>query len=193
MMKRIFSKNETAWLWINAICAVWSLLLVIEILWTLSPLDRLEGTRAYLSYSFGTTIIWVFEVIVHLWNRKRHPQHAGDGEREYRHETIQLGLELILALYFLLDSTKVFVKWQTSDADVGAELLDSIVGLAAYLYQFVRIRREGEQISSLETNPLPLSQTNHYINIMDTCNEDPPLRGASPTEKLLYGDSSTAV
>lgn len=136
-----YSPNSAprAWLLINGAILAWSVLLLCELLLTISPEDRLEGTRAYLLYNFGATLIWVVEVGLHLLEHHQLKVHSSTNPNHEHKDLYWLLAELIIALYFLYDSTRVFVLWRTPDSNVRAQLLDTIINIAAYLYQVIRL------------------------------------------------------
>jgi len=83
-------QNYGIWLYMNTSILLWSLLLLAELFLTDDPSqtrDRIEGTEAYLVYSFGSTLVWVLEAGLHLldhvyvhqivagWNRTRRQGH----------------------------------------------------------------------------------------------------------------------
>lgn len=115
------SNGLLVWFCINLTCFVWSFLLLIEILWTVEPLDRLQGTHVYLTWNFGTTIIWVVETALPVCTLG------------WKSSFFQMG-EWILALYFLVDSIALFQQWQQPDEDIRGEVLDAVISLAAYAY-----------------------------------------------------------
>jgi hypothetical protein len=111
------------WMWINAVCLAWSILLFIEIIFTLGPLDRLEGTRAYITYNFVTTLVWVVEVGLTVLDDVKQSILS---RRDL--------FELAVALFFLIDSMRLFLDWYKADVDVGGESLDILINFAAYVY-----------------------------------------------------------
>ena len=76
-------KAPQLWTRINAVLVIWSVLLLIEILFTLGPLERLEGTRAYLTYNFGATLVWVAQVGLTILDMQDTLEGRED-EEEYR-------------------------------------------------------------------------------------------------------------
>ena len=48
-------------------------------------------------------------------------------------------VELLIAVYFLADSVKVFWIWHTPDANTEGEFLDAIIGVVCYAAQFIRL------------------------------------------------------
>jgi hypothetical protein len=57
-------------------------------------------------------------------------------------------MELLAALYFLADSTKVFWLWQKADPDVDGQMLDALLCSMAYCYQVVALRDHQTDYSS---------------------------------------------
>ena len=109
-------------MWINAVCLAWSILLFIEIIFTLGPPERLEGTRAYLTYSVGTTLVWVVEVGLTVLGMEQSILSRRDL------------FELAVAVFFLIDSMRLFLDWYKADVDVGGKSLDILINFAAYVY-----------------------------------------------------------
>ncbi len=128
------------WTWINLICLVWSTLLLIEILFTLSPLDRLEGTRCYLVYNLGTTLVWIAEVGLTLFYLQGHTQIQHILRLNlHTKEDYEAFVELVLAIIFLGESVKIFWVWSKVDEDVDAHLFDAILNIFGYCYQMVKV------------------------------------------------------
>ena len=48
--------------------------------------------------------------------------------------------ELAVALFFLIDSLRLFLDWYKADVDVGGESLDTLINFAAYVYQLSKLR-----------------------------------------------------
>ena len=118
------------WMWINAVCLAWSILLFIEIIFTLGPLDRLEGTRAYITYNFVTTLVWVVEVGLTVLDDMKQQSILSRWDL----------FELAVGLYFLIDSMRLFLDWYKADVDVGGESLDTLINFAAYVYQLSKLQ-----------------------------------------------------
>ncbi|GFH55397.1 hypothetical protein CTEN210_11873 [Chaetoceros tenuissimus] len=151
-------KSPKTWLFINITCAIWSILLFIEILYTLGPLERLEGTREYLIYSFGTTIVWVIEVTFTCIHHQSILLTSDDTNSSSNtsylifrmiyfqtREDYEIWVELILAVYFLFDSMDSFVQWKKADLDVTSQGLDAFVNFAGYIYEMYKIQRDTPQ------------------------------------------------
>lgn len=122
-------RARKTWMWINAVCLAWSILLFIEIIFTLGPLDRLEGTRAYITYNFVTTLVWVVEVGLTVL----------DDMKQLILSRRDL-FELAVAVFFLIDSMRLFLDWYKADVDVGGKSLDILINFAAYVYQLSKLR-----------------------------------------------------
>jgi hypothetical protein len=121
-------RARKTWMWINAVCLAWSILLFIEIIFTLGPPERLEGTRAYLTYSVGTTLVWVVEVGLTVLGMEQSILSRRDL------------FELAVAVFFLIDSMRLFLDWYKADVDVGGKSLDILINFAAYVYQLSKLR-----------------------------------------------------
>eukprot|EP00979_Chaetoceros_neogracilis_P009125 scaffold2062_cov273-Chaetoceros_neogracile.AAC.40 len=135
-------KSRKMWTWINAICLVWSLLLLAGLLFTFGPLERLQGTHAYLSWTVVTTIVWVVEVGLTMFEMQQGNLNKDVFKFLYFQtwKDFEVFMELLAALYFLADSTKVFWLWQKADPDVDGQMLDALLCSMAYCYQVVALR-----------------------------------------------------
>lgn len=152
------------WMWINAVCLAWSILLFIEIIFTLGPLDRLEGTRAYITYNFGTTLVWVVEVGLTVLDDMK--QSIVLSRRDL--------FELAVALFFLIDSLRLFLDWYKADVDVGGESLDVLINFAAYVYL----------LSKLQESPV-VAGSDDYLDTL----EDEDVEAKEKTQRRDdYGD-----
>lgn len=146
-------KAPQLWTRINAVLVIWSVLLLIEILFTIGPLERLEGTRAYLTYNFGATLVWVAQVGLIILDIQKgsaintivsrtinRPCSILRSCQALTKKDIELLMELTVAIYFLFDSTQVFVVWYKADPDVEAQILDTLFNFACYMYEFIKYR-----------------------------------------------------
>jgi hypothetical protein len=134
------NKARKAWIWINAAILACSVLLLSELLLTFSPEDRLEGTRAYLMYNFGTTFIWSIEVGLLVLDYHELQERSREDPDPQHHNLYSLIVELIIALYFFYDSTQVYKQWRNPNADdVEANVLSTIINAATYLYEVIRL------------------------------------------------------
>ncbi len=138
---------------------VWSALLFVYLLFTFKPLERLEGTREYLTYNFGSTLYWVLEcgltfaerdLELHFLQSAFDKMRAMKKPSDIMHcfetwtmENVEVSVELALAIFFLLDSMNTFNEWYRPDKDVSAELLNTFIDLAAYLYLWIKLKRPG--------------------------------------------------
>lgn len=158
------AKAIKPWMWINAFVFGWSVLLLIELVTTLSPGDRLEGTQAYLVYNFGATIIWVVESSLNgvdfaCENKEQRAPSVDASWFDRNSAWLFLVIEWGLAIYFLYDSTKVFQQWKIPDNDVGADFIDISINTGSYLYQILKL-------SSLEDpSPPSSSPRNDYTEV----------------------------
>jgi len=139
-------KSPILWFRVNSTLFVWSVLLSVELLFTAAPLDRLEGTRAYLAWYFATTLVWFGEVGLKCYYI--HESITRDGWTQLHQivflqtrQDVEIFLELILAVYYLIDSAKVFWSWQKADKDISGEVFDAILNSLAYLYEMSTFQR----------------------------------------------------
>lgn len=151
-----------AWLLINAVCLLWSVLLLI-VLCVATDEDswsRRMAQEQYLVYNLMTTIIWVTEIgltvyVAYGWVERMPASSLSVSS------IIEYVVELLMAAYFLLDSIAVVVqhRWvqttnnKNDNGDDGSPVkhmdnmtLAAVVGVAAYLYMTIhcakRVRRE---------------------------------------------------
>uniref|UniRef100_A0A7S2EUL1 Uncharacterized protein n=1 Tax=Trieres chinensis TaxID=1514140 RepID=A0A7S2EUL1_TRICV len=134
-------RARKTWITINSMCLLWSILLILELAFTLDPLDRLEGTRVYLSYNFVTTIIWLLEVGLTLADvyATNHRESCFECLHFRTRQDVELMVELIVALYFFGGSLQVFFQWYTVDTNVSGQFVDAILNLVAYAYLLWRV------------------------------------------------------
>ncbi|CAJ1938984.1 unnamed protein product [Cylindrotheca closterium] len=153
------------WIYINSFVLTCSLLLLLEIFLTLEPEDRLEGTRAYLTYNIFVCFAWTVESALHFLQYK-HDHHEDDEDVKHYtqaahnqeqtntttpvcdatnpepkkdHEFYALVVELIFAIYFFYDAvTTLKGLWQQS-LGVGAQLFDVTIDVVAYVYLLTRL------------------------------------------------------
>lgn len=113
------------WCWINIACCIWSILLTIEILYTVNPLYEREGSQEYLIWSFGTTAIWCVEIGCNVYEK------VVIEKEKIGYVNI---IEGILALYFLGESIDILWTWNNPEADFWGELLEAALNVAGYAY-----------------------------------------------------------
>ncbi len=129
------SNLPAPWAVINMVLFLWSLILFVEIS-TSSSLDgpgyRLEDTRLYFVWNFGTTIIWCLEVTLTVLAR---------ADDENWQDSWPITMELLLAIYFTFDSIYAFRKWNKAHGEKPeAELFDTAISTIAYLYLLVKAK-----------------------------------------------------
>ena len=146
------------WIYINSFVLCCSILLLVEIAMTLEPADRLEGTRAYLTYNTVVCFAWTVESALHFL-QYRHDQKSTTQENgnnnQSNGEMYALVVELLFAVYFLFDSVRTFnVMWQ-KPSGVGAQLFDVSIDAVAYIYLLTRLimftEESGEGSNNNET------------------------------------------
>lgn len=165
-------KARTLWMKINLIFLLWSALLFLDLLFTIGPLERLDGTREYLTYNFSATLFWVLEagltaldmnmqrnvdegLMRSSFNNVRAMRIPSDATRlcqTWTKEDVENSLELALGVLFLFDSMRVFTQWYTADPDLGAELLDTLLNFAAYLYIVIKLRNLPDDGDNVDSN-----------------------------------------
>ena len=128
------ANSPSLWLCINFVCCLWSVLLVVSILSTMSPLNRLEGTQLYFIWNFGTTLVWCIEAGLNGYYARQH--QLSNTNSRFPWTSV---LEVALAIYFTADSIHLFRKWLKPDQDIEGELADTIVSTLAYAYQLYHI------------------------------------------------------
>mmetsp|Transcript_22749 Transcript_22749/g.56213 ORF Transcript_22749/g.56213 Transcript_22749/m.56213 type:complete len:182 (+) Transcript_22749:69-614(+) len=157
------------WIYINSFVLTCSILLLIEVFMTLEPEDRLEGTRAYLTYNTVVCFAWTIESALHFVQyrheqKEKQAQATTDGENsvpERDNEFYAIVVELIFAVYFLYDALATFkVMWQ-QPSSVGAQLFDVTVDAVAYIYLLTRLVMftEDPKINGIETQ----DETTPYV------------------------------
>lgn len=168
-----------AWLKINSTVLAFCIVLLVEIFLTLEPPDRLEGTRAYLSYNLIVCFSWTVESGLHFL-QYRHDQKEKEGlpreelpqeeqnsneessESQSNNEFYYLVGELLLAVYFLYDSVSTFSDlWRHPDANIAAQLFDVLIDTAAYAYLTSRVflSPEKEESDGVDTG----AETTPYV------------------------------
>ena len=131
------------WICINSIILTCSVLLILEIFMTLDPADRLEGTRAYLTYNTVVCFAWTVESALHFL-QYRHDQEATtttlqENDNNNNAEWYALMVELLFAIYFLFDSVRTFKVMWYQPSSVGAQLFDVSIDAVAYIYLLTRL------------------------------------------------------
>lgn len=149
------TKALEPWRWINASVLWCSVLILMELLATLAPEKRLEGTHAYLVYNFGATLIWVVQSSLDAVDfvcepNNQAPSPPSDGILWLKQNSswLLLLLEWTVAVYFLYDSVLVFQQWMTPDVDVRADFLDTSINAGWYLYQTLKLASADEEDTS---------------------------------------------
>jgi hypothetical protein len=124
-----------SWFVVNAVLFLWSLLQVIEIVMdsTLYPLYR---TQLYLLWNFGTTFCWCTEVVL---TALAHTQEAQRTENAQGNSWATI-LELVLAIYFTIDSIHLFQRWRKPDGDIVGELFDATLNTIGYCYLMLKAK-----------------------------------------------------
>ncbi len=167
-------RAKKTWIGINIICIAYTFVLFIEIMFMLEPLAYQNGTRVYLGYNCGTTLIWVLQIGSTVLDNMQ-TMNRRDSLFEFIYfqsrQDMELLAQLAVALYFLVVSLVVFVIWFNNDMDVegmnrGRIIQKIIINFAAYLYQLVKMLREGDGVESrIEVGSY--SERDGYIAVAD--------------------------
>ena len=124
------------WLSANSLCLLLSLLDIVLI--ALGP-DRPGDHFArqfYLVYNFLTSMIWCLDIGCGVFGNVREDLNREDSsEKESKRRKITAYGELIVAVYFLLDSLVVVIKWNMPKHDhTDGMLIDCIINAFAYAF-----------------------------------------------------------
>ena len=133
-------KARKLWIWINTICLVWSLLLFVDIFCTLGPLKRLGHTQDYLVWSFVTTIVWVLEAGLNIFEmQESQDRNLFDFLYFQTAKDVGVFVEFLAAVYFLVVSANLFIVWHKAESDVGGQTLDTTISSLAYAYELFMV------------------------------------------------------
>lgn len=125
------------WLSANSVCLLFSLLDIVLI--ALGP-DRPGDHFArqfYLIYNFLTSIIWCLDIGCGVFGNVREDldRDGKSSEKESKRRKIMAYGELLVAVYFLLDSLIVVIKWKMPKHDhTEGMLVDCIINAIAYAF-----------------------------------------------------------
>jgi hypothetical protein len=131
--------NPTLWLWINGICCIVSLLLLLELVFfEEGPIDALEyGLPLYAIYSFGTCAIWCVESVLELWYSWKQHRNSNTTSRNYLELVVQAIL-LLAAVYFLVTSLFFWQSLRTVAPDeIEESTWDVFISFVLYLLAVV--------------------------------------------------------
>lgn len=141
-------KSRKMWIVINSVFLTSSILLLVEIFLTLEPKDRLEGTRAYLTYNTIVCFAWTIESGLHFmqyWHecfecnkRALDISSTTTADRIRSNEKCAIIIELVFAVYFTFDAITALSKWQ-QPSEVVTQIFDVMVDAAAYAYLLTRL------------------------------------------------------
>ncbi|KAL7559076.1 hypothetical protein ACA910_018427 [Epithemia clementina (nom. ined.)] len=123
--------NPLAWAIINFILFVWSGVLLCQICISgeEGALRRPHGQKLYIAWSLASTAFWCIPTGLTVWYRQEASTWA---ER----------IELLLALYFFIDSVQLLQMWTSPDKDIKAQLPDVIISTICFLVVFVAMARQ---------------------------------------------------
>lgn len=120
-------QSPLRWAVINAACFLASVAVFVDVLVAETDVSERPAARAsYLIWNFGTTIVWLFEVatIIH-----------------YRYPALKWEhcVEILLAVYFTVDSIHLIYMWQIKKQDVEEELWDVAINAVVYAIVLERV------------------------------------------------------
>lgn len=139
------------WGVVNIISLIWSLILGIQI-WHAAD-THIEGElsgveREYIIWSFVTCAVWVVEVSFKVLDYRGYfdkvgefgessllQQPATERKEKTKNEIIGIWIEVVLAVYFFLDSTAIAVKLSNKKEVhkfASAMTLDVVIGVIGY-------------------------------------------------------------
>lgn len=125
------------WLTTNSFCLIFSLLDIVLI--ALGP-DRPGDHFArqfYLMYNFLTSAIWCLDIGCGVFGNVREDLNRDNesSTKESKKRRIMAYGELFVAVYVLLDSLVVVIKWKMPKHDhTGGMLVDCIINAFAYTF-----------------------------------------------------------
>jgi len=125
--------NPLSWTVVNLILLAWS----VGVFWLIvateeGVLNRPHGELIYLCWNFVSTGVWCAELGLVIW------YHGG-------HSTMPDRIQLVAALYSLVDSIRLFRQWQNPTSDMDEELFDVILNSAMYLWITISTARQWRQ------------------------------------------------
>lgn len=147
------SLNPQRWLVMNVIL-VWfsSIILIIEIE---NPGENglSLAAESYIIYNFGTTIIWCFEAGFESWWSIR--TRTMSQKDLFTWKVFFIVAEVVVAVFFLVDSCVLFWKWKIVGFDIVSSSYDILANLIFYLYAMTRdCVRINQQRTDLENQQL---------------------------------------
>lgn len=126
------ARAPSQWFILNSVCCAWSLGLFLIVLFATDDSAGKQFAKAqYLVYNLITTVLWVSEIglTVGFTNDIRRQEWA----------------ELLVALYFLADSTSVVYKWKMHKEHTSEMGIALFVGFVSYLYVSIDCLKEWRQ------------------------------------------------
>lgn len=138
------TNSPRAWLVINAICCLWSFLLVLIVLFTDDSIGKRLAKAQYLVYDLFTTLVWVVETGL-------------TSVFDYDVTSVEQWVEFALAIYFLGDSTVTVIKWKLQKEHTSLMGIAVFIGFVAYLYRCIadvrdlRRRQDFEELRDVDS------------------------------------------
>eukprot|EP00525_Craspedostauros_australis_P013770 CAMPEP_0198135372 /NCGR_PEP_ID=MMETSP1442-20131203/60555_1 /TAXON_ID= /ORGANISM="Craspedostauros australis, Strain CCMP3328" /LENGTH=195 /DNA_ID=CAMNT_0043796537 /DNA_START=315 /DNA_END=902 /DNA_ORIENTATION=+ len=160
-------KAPKKWFIINVICALASVVVLVELLvasdeWA----ERPWATALYFVWDFGTTFVWVVETGLEVAYRKS--DHT-DASLSCDHWA-----ELVVAAYLLLDSGHTLLVGKTLKGGLGSETFAVVVNIiffvliAAKTWEDMRAKQQQQQQSLEDDGDEAASETTRYGGIDDS-------------------------
>lgn len=110
-------------------------------------MERKGAAAFYLVWNFGSTVLWVSEVSVEsvAWMKNNNSiWTTGYDESRSRLNVSTTALigELLLAIWFTIDSIRLLFKWKLKKEDIDADMVEVILTTFAYAYMSIVTSRE---------------------------------------------------
>jgi len=133
------------WIILNTVCLLSSTFIFYDILYTEGPLERRYGTQLYISWNFGTTIVWVLQTALTYWyfnyDHSNTPDITNENEDDKATTSWINRIQLVAAVYFLMDSLHMLYRWRKTNKHVEAEEWDVGISTVAYLFELMVVLR----------------------------------------------------
>ena len=130
-------RSPSFWLAANAACLVFSLINIVLIaLGPERPGDHC-ARQFYLIYNFLTSTIWCLDIGCGVFGdvREELNMRNDSSDKDSKRRKFMAYGELIIAVYFLLDSLVVVIKWKMPKHDhTNGMLVDCIINAFAYAF-----------------------------------------------------------
>lgn len=151
------SRTPLRWFLINQCLLFYSMIQFSIIIMTIHNTGAKPSVAAsYLIWNFGTTIIWCFEAGLELWWIIRTISISRKDLLSIQ-VLINIG-EMIIAVYYLIDSISLLYHWESRSDSIQWSLLDVGLNAGFYFYaslrDFIRILILETTLHSLQDDPI---------------------------------------